>query len=151
MQAAYGLDAVGLVIPVGVVNAVQERGFGAFEEGPVVGAGAGGAADGDDAGDKSGEHAGPVVGLLGAHGKPNDGVEVGDVQVVGQEVVLGADAVAVVEGEGEGRGGGGAGGFAVAEHGDDDDVVGGEGAGAGGSGGRECEGGVDAAAVAGGD
>ena len=71
--------------------------------------------------------------------------------MLGQEVVLSADAVAVVEVGGEGGMVGGGGGFAVAEHGGDDDVVGGEGAGAMEGGRCEGEGCVDAAAVAGGD
>ena len=59
--------------------------------------------------------------------------------------MLGADLVLVVEGLGELGCVGGGGGFAVAEHGDDDDVVGGEGLGG------FCEGlgRVDRAAVAG--
>ncbi len=107
-----------------------------------------GAADDDYVLHEGRIHAGPIVGLLAGHGEADDGVEFRDAEVGGEELVLGADAVAVVEGFGEAGRVGGGGGFAVAEHGDDDDVVGGEG---GGGGGGEGEGGVDVAAVAGGD
>ena len=65
--------------------------------------------------------------------------------MVGEELVLRVYAVAVVERAGEIGCVGGRGGFAVAEHGYYDDVVGGERAGG------EGVGGVDVAAVAGGD
>ena len=144
LEAALGHDAFGAVHAVFVVNAVGQGGLGALEEGPIVAAGLGRAADGNRARDEGGEHGGPVVGLLGGHGKADDGVEGGDAQVVGEQGVLGADAVAVVW-LGEVGGVGGGGGFAVGEHGDDDDVVGGEAAGG------EVLRRVDASAVAGGD
>lgn len=64
--------------------------------------------------------------------------------MVGEELVLRVYAVAVIERGGEIGGVGGRRGFAVAEHGYYDDVVGGECAGG------ESVGGVDFAAVAGG-
>lgn len=104
-----------------------------------------GAADHDCGFHEGGIHAGPIICLLAGHREADDGVEFADAEVFGEEFVLRAYAVAVVEGAGEVGGVGGRGGFAVAEHGDDDDVVGGEGAGGRGEG----EGGVDFAAVAG--
>lgn len=113
-------------------------------------------ADRHDMGHKAREHARPVIRLLGAHRKPKHRVQALDAQMLRQQLVLRAHAVAVVEVGGEVGRVGGAGGFAVAEHGDHDDVVGGESAAGGvrvvGVGGlREGEGGVDEAAVAGGD
>ncbi len=146
-QTARGRGAVGSIGAVGVVDTVEERGFGAFDEGVVMEASAGGTAGGDNVVDEGGVHAGPVVSLLTAHGEALDDVQGVDPEVFRQELVLCAHAVAVVELFGEvGRIRWG-GGFAIAEHGDDDDMVGresGVGAGVGG-------GGVDAAAVAGGD
>ena len=143
--AAEGAEALRWLGAGAVVGAGAEGGDGAFEEGVVVPARARGAADHDRGAHVAGVHAGPVVGLLAGHGEAEDGVEVGDVQVLGQEGVLGVDAVSVVEGWGEGGRVGGRGGFAVAEHGDDDHVVGAQGAVG------EGEGRVDEAAVAGGD
>ena len=113
---------------------MEEGRFGPFEEGPVVRGSAGGAADRDDIVCERWVHAGPVISLLGAHREPNHSVQVVDAQTSGQEVTLSAHAVAVVEIRGEVLGVRRRGGFAVAEHGDDDDVVGGEGA----CGGGEC-------------
>lgn len=88
-----------------------------------------------------------MVRLLGAHGEADDGVEGGDAQVLGEQGVVCVDAVGVAQAVGCREGGrvGGGTGLAVAEHGGYDYVVAGEGARG------EVEGGVYAAAVAGGD
>ena len=109
------------------------------------------AADGDDPLHEIGIHDAPVVGLLRAHAEADDGFEGGGyLEVLGQQEVLRADAVRVAEFAREGEEGfvAGGGGFGVAEHGDDYDVVVRQGVVGGGG---EGEGGVDVAAVAGGD
>ena len=56
--------------------------------------GLGGAGGGDDAVHEGGVADGPLEGLLGAHGEANDGLEVFDVEVVGEELMDDGDVVA---------------------------------------------------------
>ena len=136
--------------PRDVVDRVRQRADRALEKGVVVRARARAAADGDDVRHERREHDGPVVGLLGAHAEADDGGELRDAEVGGQELVLRPHAVFVVQLAGDGEEGlvGGGGRLAVAEHRDDDDVVVAQ-AVMGRRG--EGEGRVDAAAVAGRD
>jgi len=67
----------------------------------------------------------PLETLACAHAPPDDGEGMRDAEVLGEELVLGADVVVEEEG-GEGGGGGAGGGrcgLAVAEKGDGDDEV----------------------------
>ena len=73
--------------------------------------------------DEVGIHASPVVCLLSTHRKAANDVEFAQAEVLCEELVLRIYAVAIVKGLGEIGRVGRRTGFAVAEHGDDDDVV----------------------------
>lgn len=71
----------------------QEGALHALEEDLIVQRGFGGAAEGDTNVHEEGVLRGPLVGLAGAHRPAEDGAGVGDAQVLGHELVLGADVV----------------------------------------------------------
>lgn len=71
----------------------QEGALHAFEEDLVVQRGLCAAAEGDADVHERGVLGGPLVGLTGAHGPAQDGAGVGDAQLLGHELVLGADVV----------------------------------------------------------
>ena len=93
--------------------------------------GFGGAAGGDGFVHEGGKADGPLEGLLGSHGEADDGAEVLDVELFGEELVDGVDVVADGH-DGEagavewGRGVGGGGAAAVAEElrGDEEELAG---------------------------
>lgn len=64
-----------------------------------------------------------MIGLLTAHGEPNDGSERGDIKVLRCEFVLDTNVIGVIEFRWEAWRVRWRAGFAVAEHGHDDDMV----------------------------
>lgn len=88
LNGAHGLPEV-----AGAGFSLIEDGELRLPEEEVMGGEAGRTDDGDGAGEEGREANHPLEGLHATHGDANDGVKVGEVEVLGEEAVLGLDHI----------------------------------------------------------